>query len=145
MMTSDHPSLKRAAQLLLLLPLGLGCESGPTKSTPDVQIDYDFPGASLAYASLELDPATHRVARGARTVRLGPTEFRLLRHFMEHPRRVFTRGQLIDAVWGVDVHVDERTVDVHIRRLRKALNEGGEADLVRTVRAAGYALDEEEN
>lgn len=101
-------------------------------------------GAGLAYADLQLDPATHRVARGGRAVRLGPTEFRLLRHFMEHPRRVFTRGQLIDAVWGMDVHVDERTVDVHIRRLRKALNEGGEPDLVRTVRAAGYALDEEE-
>ena len=74
---------------------------------------------------------------------LGPTEFRLLRHFMEHPGRVFSRDQLIDAVWGHGIYIDARTVDVHIRRLRKALNGKGEQDVIRTVRSAGYALDAE--
>ena len=74
-------------------------------------------------------------------VHLGPTEFRLLRHFMEHPGRVFSREQLLDAVWGKDVYVEARTVDVHIRRLRKAINDGGRPDIIRTVRSAGYALD----
>ncbi len=74
-------------------------------------------------------------------IHLGPTEFRLLRHLMQHPGRVFSREQLLDAVWGHDVYVEARTVDVHIRRLRKALNADGGADLVRTVRSAGYALD----
>jgi len=101
-------------------------------------------GARLGFADVELDPSSHRVMRAGRAIHLGPTEFRLLRHFMEHPRRVFARSQLIDAVWGVDAYVDERTVDVHIRRLRKALNDGGGVDLIRTVREAGYALDEAE-
>lgn len=81
------------------------------------------------------------MTRDGAPLHLGPTEFRLLRHFMEHPRRVFSREQLLDAVWGHDVYVELRTVDVHIRRLRKALNRGGGKDVIRTVRAAGYALD----
>ena len=72
---------------------------------------------------------------------IGPTEFRLLRYFMEHPGRVLSRDQLLDAVWGRDVYVEQRTVDVHIRRLRKALNGRAERDLIRTVRSAGYALE----
>ena len=95
----------------------------------------------LAYADLSMDLATHRVSRGGRQLHLGPTEFRLLRYFMEHPARVFAREQLLDAVWGHDVYVEPRTVDVHIRRLRKAVNGPNEPDLIRTVRAAGYALD----
>ncbi|HEY1301824.1 MAG TPA: winged helix-turn-helix domain-containing protein, partial [Stellaceae bacterium] len=85
--------------------------------------------------------AAHRVSRAERPIHLGPTEFRLLRHLMRHPGRVFSREQLLDAVWGREVYVEARTVDVHIRRLRKALNADGGPDLVRTVRAAGYALD----
>lgn len=100
-------------------------------------------GANLNYADISLDTRAHKVLRGERPVKLGPTEFRLLRHFMEHPGRVFTREQLLDAVWGHDVYVELRTVDVHIRRLRKALNAGGETELIRTVRSAGYALDTE--
>ena len=95
----------------------------------------------LNYGGIEMDLAQHRVARAGHPVRLGPTEFRLLRHFLEHPGRVFSRDQIIDAVWGRDVNVDERTVDVHIRRLRKALNKDGDMDPIRTVRSAGYALD----
>jgi two-component system phosphate regulon response regulator PhoB len=95
----------------------------------------------LAYADVAMDLAAHRVTRNGRRVDLGPTEFRLLRFFIEHPGRVFSRAQLIDSVWGHGIYVDERTVDVHIRRLRKALNDPGEADLIRTVRAAGYALE----
>jgi two-component system, OmpR family, phosphate regulon response regulator PhoB len=100
-------------------------------------------GSSLGYADLEMDVANHRVRRGDRIVPLGPTEFRLLRHFLEHPRRVFSRERLINAVWSQDSDIDARTVDVHIRRLRKALNEGGRPDLIRTVRSAGYSLDAE--
>jgi two-component system phosphate regulon response regulator PhoB len=92
-----------------------------------------------------MDLAAHRVRRAGRPIHLGPTEFRLLRHFLRQPRRVFSREQLLDAVWGHDVYVEARTVDVHIRRLRKALNEGGGADILRTVRTAGYALDEAES
>ena len=95
----------------------------------------------LAFGDIEMDLAAHRVMRNGRGVRLGPTEFRLLRHLMEHPGRVFSRDRLIDAVWGHDIYVDTRTVDVHIRRLRKALNEGGQADVIRTVRSAGYGLE----
>jgi len=97
----------------------------------------------LAYCDVTMDLVAHRVSRGGRTIRLGPTEFRLLRHFLEHPGRVFSREQLLDAVWGHDVYVEPRTVDVHIRRLRRALNEETEPDLIRTVRSAGYALDRE--
>jgi two-component system phosphate regulon response regulator PhoB len=95
----------------------------------------------LTFHDIVMDLATHRVQRGTRSLHLGPTEFRLLEFFMQHPRRVFTREELLDAVWGPDIHVEPRTVDVHIRRLRKAINEEGELDVVRTVRAAGYALD----
>jgi two-component system phosphate regulon response regulator PhoB len=98
----------------------------------------------LGYGDVEMDLAAHRVRRGGRDVHLGPTEFRLLRHFMQHPGRVFSREQLLDVVWGHDVYVEPRTVDVHIRRLRKALNDGCAepvTDLIRTVRSAGYALD----
>lgn len=97
----------------------------------------------LAAADLSMDLATHRVYRAEKEVRLGPTEFRLLRHFLEYPGRVFSREQLLDAVWGRDVYVEPRTVDVHIRRLRMALNDGGRTDLIRTVRSAGYALEPE--
>ena len=99
--------------------------------------------ATLRHAGLSMDLAAHRVRRDGRDVHLGPTEFRLLRHFLEHPGRVFSREQLLDAVWGRDVEVELRTVDVHIRRLRQALNNGGEGDAIRTVRSAGYALSEE--
>jgi two-component system, OmpR family, phosphate regulon response regulator PhoB len=95
----------------------------------------------LAFADLRMDLAAHRVTRAGREVHLGPTEFRLLRHFLENPGRVFSREQILDAVWGPDSYVEPRTVDVHIRRLRKALNSGAGADLIRTVRAAGYSLD----
>ena len=98
----------------------------------------------LSYAGLAMDLAAHRVTRNGRPIHLGPTEFRLLRHFMEHPGRVFAREQLLDAVWGHDVYVEPRTVDVHIRRLRKAINGDGEPDVIRTVRSAGYALDSAE-
>ena len=95
----------------------------------------------LGYGDVEMDLAAHRVRRAGLDIHLGPTEFRLLRHFMQHPGRVFSREQLLDVVWGHDVYVEPRTVDVHIRRLRKALNEIDETDLIRTVRSAGYALD----
>ena len=97
----------------------------------------------LRYDDLTMDIASHRVSRGSRQIHLGPTEFRLLRYLLEHPGRVFSREQLLDAVWGHDVYVEPRTVDVHIRRLRQALNGRNEQDLIRTVRAAGYALDSE--
>ena len=96
---------------------------------------------ALAHAGIHMDLAAHRVTRNGRAIHLGPTEFRLLRHFLEHPGRVFAREQLLDAVWGHDVYVEPRTVDVHIRRLRKAINGEGEPDVIRTVRSAGYALD----
>ena len=98
-------------------------------------------GEELAFADIAMDTVRHRVVRGGQPVALGPTEFRLLKHFLEHPGRVFSREQLLDAVWGKDVYVEARTVDVHIRRLRIALNGENNADLIRTVRAAGYALD----
>jgi two-component system phosphate regulon response regulator PhoB len=95
----------------------------------------------LKYADLAMDLAAHRVSRGGRAIHLGPTEFRLLRHFLQYPGRVFSREQLLDRVWGEDAELEMRTVDVHIRRLRKALNTGGGPDLLRTVRSVGYALD----
>ncbi len=91
---------------------------------------------------IALDREAYRVMRNGREVRLGPTEFKLLEFLMESPGRVFTRTQLLDGVWGRDVYVDERTVDVHIGRLRKAINRGKEKDPIRTVRGAGYALGE---
>jgi two-component system phosphate regulon response regulator PhoB len=98
---------------------------------------------ALRFRDLAMDLGAHRVTRGGAAVHLGPTEFRLLRYLLERPGRVFSREQLLDAVWGREAEVELRTVDVHIRRLRKALNDGGRPDLVRTVRAAGYALDAE--
>ena len=86
---------------------------------------------------------SHKVRRAGTAVPLGPTEFRLLRHFLEHPGRVFSRERLLDGVWGRDAEIEPRTVDVHIRRLRKAINGDGLPDVIRTVRSAGYALDAE--
>ena len=97
----------------------------------------------MVFHDIILDLAAHRVTRNDRRGHLGPTEFRLLEFFMQHPRRVFTREELLDSVWGPDIHVEPRTVDVHIRRLRKAINGPDELDVVRTVRTAGYALDTE--
>jgi two-component system phosphate regulon response regulator PhoB len=96
---------------------------------------------TLSYHDITMDQDAHRVTRGGRALHLGPTEYRLLEFFMQHPGRVFSREQLLDAVWGRDIHVEPRTVDVHIRRLRKAVNGEGQADIIRTVRSAGYALD----
>lgn len=98
--------------------------------------------ARLAAGDIALDRDRHRVSRGDREVTLGPTEFRLLEFLMQSPGRVFTREQLLDGVWGRDVYIDERTVDVHVGRLRKALNRPGEPDPVRTVRGAGYGFDD---
>jgi two-component system, OmpR family, phosphate regulon response regulator PhoB len=98
-------------------------------------------GNIMLFADLELDPVSYRVKRKGEPVHLGPTEFRLLKHFLERPNRVLSRDQLLDAVWGLDSNIDLRTVDVHIRRLRKAINLPGTADLIRTVRSAGYALE----
>ena len=96
------------------------------------------------FDDITMDLAGRRVRRNGRSVHLGPTEYRLLEFLMLHPRRVFSRDELLNAVWGRDIHVAMRTVDVHIRRLRKSLNGKGELDVVRTVRAAGYALDTEQ-
>lgn len=97
----------------------------------------------LKSGDLELDRETHRVKRGGREIHLGPTEFRLLEFLMQSPGRVYAREQLLDAVWGRDVYVDERTVDVHVGRLRKAINRGRDKDPIRTVRGAGYAFDDQ--
>ena len=96
---------------------------------------------TLSYADVAMDLAAHRVSRSGKAVHLGPTEFRLLHHFLLYPGRVFSREHLLDRVWGPHAEVEMRTVDVHIRRLRKALNTDGCRDLVRTVRSVGYALD----
>lgn len=96
----------------------------------------------LSISDIELDRAAHKVTRGPREVHLGPTEFRLLEYLMESPGRVLSRSQLLDRVWGRDAFVDERTVDVHIGRLRKALIRGKERDPIRTVRGAGYVFGE---
>src|SRR5688572_4787961 len=97
----------------------------------------------LSYGDIEMDLASHKVKRGGASVMLGPTEFRLLRHFLEHPGRVFSRERLLDSIWGHDSDIELRTIDVHIRRLRKAINAGGKSDIIRTVRSAGYALDKD--
>ena len=99
----------------------------------------------LRFADVVMDLAAYRVIRDGQSIHLGPTEFRLLRFFMLHPGRVYSREQLLDAVWGHDVYVEPRTVDVHIRRLRKALSGAGNGDIIRTVRSAGYALDTDES
>jgi len=98
-------------------------------------------GEKLTFGDLEMDTVGHKVKRDGNTIPLGPTEFRLLRHFLEHPNWVFSRERLLDSVWGQDSDIELRTVDVHIRRLRKALNANGRSDIIRTVRSAGYALD----
>lgn len=99
--------------------------------------------AMLRFGDIEIDRQTHRIRRNEREVRLGPTEYRLLEFLMQSPGRVFSRAQLLDAVWGREVYVDERTVDVHVGRLRRAINRGRAEDPIRTVRGAGYALDEQ--
>lgn len=102
------------------------------------QVSYDL----LTFADLRLDPETHRVERAGRLVTLGPTEFRLLEFFMRNPKRVFSREDLLQRIWGENMHVELRTIDVHIRRLRRAVNADDEADYIRTVRSAGYSLDD---
>ena len=99
-------------------------------------------GDSVRIGDIEMDRAAHRVRRGGKDIHLGPTEFKLLDHLIQHPGRVFSREQLLDAVWGSDIYVEARTVDVHVGRLRKALNPDGERDPIRTVRSAGYSLDD---
>ncbi len=96
----------------------------------------------LTIGEIELDRVRKRVLRAGRDVELGPTEFRLLEFLMERPGRVFTREQLLDGVWGSEVYIDERTVDVHVGRLRKALNRGRDGDPIRTVRGSGYSIDD---
>jgi len=96
----------------------------------------------IAVGDIEMDRGAHRVRRAGVEVHLGPTEYKLLDHLIQHPGRVFSREQLLDAVWGSDVYVEARTVDVHVGRLRKALNIEGVSDPIRTVRSAGYSLDE---
>ena len=100
-------------------------------------------GERLIYSDIEMDTVSHKVRRDGATVPLGPTEFRLLKHFLEHPGRVFSRERLLDSVWGRESDIEPRTVDVHIRRLRKAINGENLPDIIRTVRSAGYALDSE--
>lgn len=95
----------------------------------------------LRFEGIEMDLVTYRVKRNNRNLHLAPTEYRLLRVLLERPGRVFSREQLLDQAWGRDIYVEQRTVDVHVRRLRKAINGTGEPDLIRTVRGAGYALD----
>ena len=96
----------------------------------------------LSFGDIEIDREKKRVLRSGRPIDLGPTEYRLLEFLMERPGRVFSREQLLDGVWGSDIYIDERTVDVHVGRLRKALNQGEETDPIRTVRGSGYALDD---
>jgi two-component system phosphate regulon response regulator PhoB len=98
-------------------------------------------GETLSFGDLELNSEQHKVTRNGQPVKLGPTEFRLLVTFMESPKRVWSRHNLLDRVWGMDSDVDDRTVDVHIGRLRKALKQKGEPDPIRTVRGTGYSLD----
>ena len=98
-------------------------------------------GETVEVGDLTLDPVAHKVSRRGREVKLGPTEYRLLKFFMESPGRVFSRNQLLDGVWGTESDIELRTVDVHIRRLRKAIEVEGAKDPVRTVRSAGYSLE----
>jgi two-component system, OmpR family, phosphate regulon response regulator PhoB len=96
----------------------------------------------LKVSEIELDREAHRVHRSGRELKLGPTEFRLLEFLMQAPGRVFSRTQLLDGVWGQDIYVDDRTVDVHVGRLRKAINRGRESDPIRTVRGSGYSIEQ---
>lgn len=98
-------------------------------------------GESIEVGDIHLDPVAHKVGRRGKTLQLGPTEYRLLKFFMESPGRVFSRGQLLDGVWGTGSDIELRTVDVHIRRLRKAIEVDGAKDPIRTVRSAGYAME----
>ncbi len=98
-------------------------------------------GETIEVGDMRLDPVAHRLERRGHELQVGPTEYRLVKFFMEHPRRVFSRGQLLDAVWGTGSEIEERTVDVHIRRLRKAITVENVRDPIRTVRSAGYALE----
>lgn len=98
---------------------------------------------TLEYGGIVMDLSYRKIKRDGESVHLGPTEFNILKFFMENPRRVFSREQLLDMVWGNDIYVEARTIDVHIRRLRKALNEGGKPNIIRTVRSAGYSLDQD--
>ncbi|MEO1017276.1 MAG: phosphate regulon transcriptional regulator PhoB [Pseudomonadota bacterium] len=100
-----------------------------------------FAEQALEYHDVHMDLSAHRVYRREREIHLSPTEFRLLRHFLENPGRVFSRAQLLDRVWGADLDIELRTVDATIRRLRRALNQTGDQDLLRTVRAEGYSID----
>jgi two-component system phosphate regulon response regulator PhoB len=102
----------------------------------------DMVAETLTAGDIELDRVTHRVRRGEREIRLGPTEYRLLEFLMQNRGRVYSREQLLDGVWGRDVYVEDRTVDVHIGRLRRAINRSAKKDPIRTVRGAGYAFDE---
>jgi two-component system phosphate regulon response regulator PhoB len=106
------------------------------RASPDAVAD------RLRAGDLSLDRKTRRVTRSTRDVSLSPTEFRLLEQLMQNPGRVYSRGQLLDTVWGRDIYVDERTVDVHVGRLRRSLSRGKEQDPIRTVRGMGYAFDE---
>jgi two-component system, OmpR family, phosphate regulon response regulator PhoB len=106
------------------------------------RVDPDVVAEVLAIGDLTLDRRARRVSRAGRDIALSPTEFRLLEHLMQSPGRVYSRAQLLDAVWGRDVYIDERTVDVHVGRLRRALSRGREIDPIRTVRGTGYSFDE---
>ena len=106
------------------------------------RVNPDAVADQLKAGDITLDRTTRRVTRGIRDITLSPTEFRLLEHVMRNPGRVYSRAQLLDTVWGHDVYVDERTVDVHVGRLRKSLSRGRESDPIRTVRGMGYAFDE---
>jgi len=97
----------------------------------------------LEYAGIEMDLSSRKIKRDGQSIHLGPTEFNILKFLMENPCRVFSREQLLDMVWGNDIYVEARTIDVHIRRLRKALNEGDKTNIIRTVRSAGYSLDQD--
>jgi len=100
-------------------------------------------GKNLTFGDIEMDITAHKVKRNGVSIVLGPTEYRLLKHFLEYPSQVFSRERLLDNVWGYDSDIEIRTVDVHIRRLRKALNANGGSDIIRTVRSAGYSLDQD--
>jgi two-component system phosphate regulon response regulator PhoB len=102
-----------------------------------------FSEETLEYAGIVMDLSYRKIKRDGESIHLGPTEFNILKFFMENPRRVFSREQLLDMVWGNDIYVEARTIDVHIRRLRKALNEAGKPNIIRTVRSAGYSLDQD--
>lgn len=99
-------------------------------------------GENLTFSDIEMDIIAHKVKRAGQSISLGPTEYKLLKHFLEYPSQVFSRERLLDTVWGYDSDIEIRTVDVHIRRLRKALNINGGVDIIRTVRSAGYSLDQ---